>query len=48
MGVIEEAGPNVSEVKEGDRVVIPCNISCGRCWFCRHELGMSLETSILL
>lgn len=36
MGIVEEAGPAVQEVKVGDRVVIPFNISCGRCWFCNH------------
>ena len=36
MGVIEEVGPAVHEIKEGDRVVIPFNISCGRCWFCNR------------
>jgi S-(hydroxymethyl)glutathione dehydrogenase / alcohol dehydrogenase len=32
-------------VIEGDRVVIPCNISCGRCWFCRHELWSQCDRS---
>ena len=36
MGVIEEVGPAVHEIKEEDRVVIPFNISCGRCWFCNR------------
>jgi S-(hydroxymethyl)glutathione dehydrogenase / alcohol dehydrogenase len=31
MGVVEEAGTEVHEVKVGDRVVIPCNIDCGHC-----------------
>jgi S-(hydroxymethyl)glutathione dehydrogenase/alcohol dehydrogenase len=31
-------GDRVTEVKEGDRVVIPFNIHCGRCWFCRNDL----------
>ena len=38
MGVVEEAGPHVTEVKVGDRVVIPFNLSCGHCWFCRQGL----------
>ena len=38
MGVVEENGSGVQEVKDGDRVVIPFNISCGKCWYCRHEL----------
>jgi S-(hydroxymethyl)glutathione dehydrogenase / alcohol dehydrogenase len=45
MGVIEEAGPEVHEVKVGDKVVIPFNINCGRCWFCRHELWSQCDRS---
>jgi S-(hydroxymethyl)glutathione dehydrogenase/alcohol dehydrogenase len=38
MGIIEETGSEVHEVKVGDRVVIPFNIDCGRCWYCRNGL----------
>ncbi|MDQ4101773.1 MAG: alcohol dehydrogenase catalytic domain-containing protein, partial [Thermoproteota archaeon] len=36
-GVVEEAGDKVTEVEKGDRVVIPFNIHCGKCWFCRNN-----------
>ncbi len=45
MGIIEETGPEVHEVKKGDRVVLPFNISCGRCWFCRHEQWSQCDRS---
>jgi len=45
MGIVEETGPEVHEVKAGDRVVIPFNISCGRCWFCRHQLWSQCDRS---
>lgn len=45
MGVIEEVGPEVHEVKAGDRVVMPFNISCGRCWFCRHQMWSQCDRS---
>jgi S-(hydroxymethyl)glutathione dehydrogenase/alcohol dehydrogenase len=45
MGIVEEAGPEVHEVKVGDKVVIPFNINCGRCWFCRHELWSQCDRS---
>jgi S-(hydroxymethyl)glutathione dehydrogenase / alcohol dehydrogenase len=44
MGVVE-VRPEVQEVKVGDKVVIPFNIDCGRCWFCRHELWSQYERS---
>ncbi len=34
MGVVEEVGEAVSEIKTGDRVVMPFNIACGVCMNC--------------
>jgi threonine dehydrogenase-like Zn-dependent dehydrogenase len=45
MGVVEAVGPEVDHVRPGDRVVIPFNISCGRCWMCRHGLQSQCETT---
>lgn len=38
MGEVVEVGAANSRLKVGDRVVIPFNISCGDCFFCRKEL----------
>jgi threonine dehydrogenase-like Zn-dependent dehydrogenase len=35
VGVVEELGSNVRNVRIGDRVVIPSTISCGYCSYCR-------------
>jgi threonine dehydrogenase-like Zn-dependent dehydrogenase len=37
-GVIEEVGPEVTNVKVGDHVMVPFNIACGMCPFCKQEL----------
>src|SRR6185369_1938901 len=38
MGRVVEVGSEIKNLKPGDRVVVPFNISCGECFFCRNEL----------
>ena len=45
MGVVEEVGPEVEQLKPGDRVVIPFNISCGHCYMCDQGLFSQCETT---
>jgi threonine dehydrogenase-like Zn-dependent dehydrogenase len=46
MGVVEEVGADAAgHVQPGDRVVIPFNISCGRCWMCDRGLYAQCETT---
>ncbi|MDQ2846845.1 MAG: glutathione-dependent formaldehyde dehydrogenase [Actinomycetota bacterium] len=45
MGIVEEVGADVSNLKPGDRVVIPFNISCGHCWMCTRGLFAQCETT---
>jgi threonine dehydrogenase-like Zn-dependent dehydrogenase len=45
MGEVVEVGPDVRNLKEGDRVVASFPISCGNCFFCRRELFSLCENS---
>ncbi len=44
-GVVEEVGPSVMNLKAGDRVVVPFNISCGTCYFCSRGLFANCENT---
>jgi threonine dehydrogenase-like Zn-dependent dehydrogenase len=45
MGEIVDTGKRVSNLKVGDRVVVPFPIACGNCWSCQHELYSVCENS---
>lgn len=38
IGEVVETGSQVKKLKTGDRVIVPFNIACGRCAFCKQEL----------
>jgi threonine dehydrogenase-like Zn-dependent dehydrogenase len=38
MGRVVEVGSGNSKLKVGDRVVVPFNIACGDCFFCKKEM----------
>lgn len=38
VGVVEEIGSSVQKLKVGDNVLVPFNIACGQCVFCKQEL----------
>jgi threonine dehydrogenase-like Zn-dependent dehydrogenase len=38
IGEVEEIGPSVQKLKVGDKVLVPFNIACGVCPFCKQGL----------
>ncbi|RZL16498.1 MAG: glutathione-dependent formaldehyde dehydrogenase [Hymenobacter sp.] len=38
VGIVEEIGPDVTKIKVGDQVLVPFNIACGECVFCKQEM----------
>ncbi|GAA1664092.1 glutathione-dependent formaldehyde dehydrogenase [Mycolicibacterium murale] len=45
MGIVTEVGSSVTNLKVGDRVVIPFQISCGSCFMCDQQLYTQCETT---
>ena len=45
MGRVVEVGSEVSNLNVGDRVVVPFTISCGECYYCRHEMYSLCDNS---
>ena len=45
MGIVREVGGQTGDLRVGDRVVIPFQISCGRCHMCDKQLYTQCETT---
>jgi len=45
MGEIVEAGSEVKNLRVGQKVVVPFNIACGRCWYCKEGLWSLCDNS---
>ncbi|MEJ5866382.1 zinc-dependent alcohol dehydrogenase [Pseudokineococcus sp. 5B2Z-1] len=45
MGVVEAVGSQTGDLRVGDRVSIPFQISCGHCWMCDRQLYTQCETT---
>ncbi|RYY92368.1 MAG: glutathione-dependent formaldehyde dehydrogenase, partial [Comamonadaceae bacterium] len=45
MGVVEDAGSGVTNLRRGDRVVVPFVIACGECFYCNKSLFAACETT---
>src|SRR5690554_7995074 len=45
VGMVEETGSEVYNLKKGDIVIVPFNIACGVCTFCKQGLYSSCHES---
>ena len=45
MGIVQEVGTECGDLRVGDRVSIPFQISCGHCWMCSQQLYTQCETT---
>lgn len=43
MGIVEEVGREVTNLKRGDRVVVPFTIACGSCLFCKKKIWAACD-----
>ena len=43
IGIIEETGTSVTRFRKGDRVIISCITSCGKCEYCRRGMCSHCE-----
>ena len=45
MGIVEETGKSVPNLKRGDRVVVPFTIACGNCEFCKKKIWSACDNT---
>src|SRR4028118_539746 len=45
MGEVVEVGAGITNLRPGDRVIVPFTIACGNCFFCRKDLWSLCDNS---
>jgi threonine dehydrogenase-like Zn-dependent dehydrogenase len=45
VGIVQDVGKEISHLKRGDRVVVPYNIACGRCFQCQRGQPTACQVS---
>ncbi len=45
MGEVVETGAKITNLKKGDRVVVPFTIACGNCFYCQREIWSACDNS---
>ena len=45
MGTVEETGQQVTNLRRGERVVVPFTIACGNCGFCKKKIWSACDNT---
>lgn len=45
VAIIEQVGKNIRKLKEGDRVIVPSTICCGKCQYCKRKIYAQCDKS---
>ena len=45
MGIVEETGKDVTNLRRGDRAVVPFTIACGSCEFCKKKIWSACDNT---
>jgi len=45
MGIVDDVGNEVQNLKKGDRVVVSAVITCGKCYYCKNNMFSCCDTT---